>query len=97
MIKTPIRVWREPVDDKTRAVVAFVEFVFRGGYHAASTFVLVGVNDYRWRAAGEAALREHVATVHHGHVPYLRRVRDDHAPAISKRQLLADDGDDGRD
>jgi hypothetical protein len=31
MKRLPIHVWRERIDDTTFAVVAMVEFVFRGG------------------------------------------------------------------
>lgn len=79
MNKAPIHVWREQIDDSTYAVVAIVEFVFRGGYHMATAWTMVPANDYRWRQAGDAVLREHILKEHGGHVPYIRRARDEGA------------------
>jgi hypothetical protein len=76
-----INVWREDVDDATVAIIAIVEFVFRGGYHMASAWAIAARSDYRWREVGKTALREHVIKEHGGHVPYIRRARDDHAAA----------------
>lgn len=84
MNKAPIRVWREPIDAGAIVVIAMVEFVFRGGYHMASAWRVVDANVHKYRYQyepfGEAILREHLIKEHGGHVPYLRRARDDGAP-----------------
>lgn len=88
MIKAPIRVWREPIDSVTVAAVALVEFVFRGGYHAASCFIILGLRDYEWRGKAQSRLRQLVEQHHGGHVPYVRRVRDvEQAPRVKARDV----------
>jgi len=74
--KPPIHVWREPVDDATVAVIAFVEFVVRGGYYAASAMKLMPADDWRWRQAGKDNLLDCLAKQYGGRVPYVRRARD---------------------
>lgn len=88
MNKAPIRVWREPVDGSTVAVIAMVEFVFRGSYHMASAWVLRRNDNLGWRVDGERALREHLLEEHGGHVPYIRRARDEGARELRERPLV---------
>lgn len=94
MTKAPIRVWREPIDGTTCAVIALVEFIFRGSYHMASAFLLHPVADWRgWHDAGEACLRKEIAEKHGGHVPWVRRAKDDpNAPVLSRRAFI-DEGE----
>ena len=96
MIKAPIRAWRESAGPGVIAAIALVEFIFRGGYHAATVWRLLDEREYRWswRQQIVGCLHEHVARDHGGHVPYLRRARDDGAPTVTKRAILAADDED---
>jgi RNA polymerase sigma factor (sigma-70 family) len=75
MVKAPIRVWREPVDNRVVAAVAFIEFVTYGQYHATSAFVMLRADDRYWKSKGEKALRDHITNNCYGHVPYVRSAR----------------------
>lgn len=91
MTKAPIRVWREPIGGDQVAAVAFIEFVFRGGYHAASCFLILNHRDWEWHTKAQSRLRQLLAEHHGGRVPYVRRVRDiEGAPKVKAHDIDPD-------
>ena len=80
----PIRVYREPVDGETTAVVAYCIVVQRGFVRGFGTFVLLTLDDMRarhwdWRGAGRDRFFEVLKSAHHGIMPYICAVGDQHA------------------
>ena len=77
----PVRTWREPIDGKTFAAVAFAEFTAAGWYRAASFFLIVqsdnGVlgegNGWEWREAAKRHFEQQLERHCHGFLPYVCR------------------------
>lgn len=73
----PIKVWREPVDDKTAAVIASAFFVQGRCLYGLGIFLLVDMSTddwILWRRAGERRLADCLVKDHGGHFPFVRYV-----------------------